>query len=177
MSYFVAHFRKSCFFFYLLSLRATRMFVNTVLGFIYEVLLLLLKSLLHVFRLFVWLIVQIYMAKRFIFDRQKKHRNPLSKQNSLEKSLHVHSINRRRDVICLALDKTLVYVQTKPPPKGQNAEPIQVSQINGKTVRYFVKSRPFLKEFLDVVRLVVCPPFQSDSFYSTKRKCSRGNHQ
>lgn len=175
MTFFVDHFKKSWFFFYLLTLRAIRLSTNSVLGLIYELLSLVFRLLTHLFRLLVWVFVQFYMAKRYLLDRKKKHRNPLSKPDALQKSLHVHSIHKRRDVICLALDKTLVSLQTKPPPKDQLSYPIQVTQINGKTVKYYVTPRPFLKDFLDVVSSAVRPPLQGDCLHPNRRKRGRGN--
>lgn len=151
MTYFVDHFKKSWFFFYLLTLRAIRSSTNSVLGLFYEILSFLGRMVTHVFRLFVWVFVQFYMAKRAIFDKQTKHRNPLSKTELLQRSLHVTSIHKRADVICLSLDKTLVSLQAKPPAKGILSFPIQVTQINGKTVKHHLVPRPYLKEFLDVV--------------------------
>ena len=97
------------------------------------------------------LISSIRGAKRYLFDAKTKHRNPLSKPDILQKSLQIHSIHKKNDIICLALDKTLVSLTTKPPPKDQLSYRIQVSQINGQTVRHYITPRPFLKEFLDVV--------------------------
>lgn len=157
MNHFFDHFKKSWFFFFLITYRMIKMSFQTTLSVIYELLSMLCKVLLNFFRLLVWVFVNIYFSKRALFDGKKKHKNPLEKKEIAKRSSQlIERIHKKQDVLCLGLDKTLIYLHAKKPINDKNSVLLKVSQIDGKSVNTYLTPRPFLKEFLAVVTLKVC---------------------
>ena len=154
MNHFFDHFKKSWFFFFLITYRMIKMSFQTTLSLIYELLSMLGKVLLNFFRLLVWVFVNIYFSKRALFDCKKKHKNPLEKKEIAKRSSQlIERVHKKQGVLCLGLDKTLIYLHAK---NVKNSVLLKVSQIDGKSVNTYLTPRPFLKEFLAVVILKVC---------------------
>lgn len=85
-----------------------------------------------------------------IFKSTKKHKNPLEEKKLIDNTQLIENLQQNTRILCLGLDKTLVYLQSK---KGDPNKSVllRVKQIDAKNVKMYMTPRPFLKEFLQTV--------------------------
>ena len=151
MTYFIDHFKKSWFFFFLISSRIIKVSINFFLSLMYEILSLFFYLLINVIKLLVWVFVHLYFYKRAIFDSKKKHKNPLEKKGFGEQSSRISKISQMKNIWCFGLDKNLVYISSKKPDSKSNWVKVQFRNFDGMRVETYVIIRPFLEEFLETV--------------------------
>ena len=86
-----------------------------------------------------------------MFDSKKKHKNPLADKGFDEKSKIISSIHKKSNMLCLSLDKNLIAILKKKPPKNVKSSKVSFINIDGKSLEKHIIVRPYVSQFLEIV--------------------------